>query len=164
MRYYVFCSNRNEFEVIGNIHNRMNRWFDYIEEILIPTNDVFIASKESMKHKSKKFSPYLMLRFTNKVNSAKSFASSLTRYGLSYCGVENIEPKNITVIKSTTPNESFNIGDRVKVVDGAFLDFCGNVKCVTGNTLIISVSIMGNQDEIELSINDVEIYTGEKEC
>jgi transcriptional antiterminator NusG len=143
---------------------------DQFGEILVPVEEV-IEMKSGQKNISeRKFFPSYMfvemkmtdeswhlVKNTNKVTGFVG-GTTMKPTPISVKEVENIRHQIQEGVEKPKPKVLFELGESVRVKEGPFTDFHGNVEDVSYNKskLKISVSIFGRTTTIEMDFNQVE--------
>jgi len=138
-----------------------------IEQILIPAEKVVELKAGKKKESSKKFYPgYILINMTLD-DEAWHLVSSTPRV-TGFVGGENPSPvpqEEIDVIvqqieegPATPAMAQFDMGDPVRIIDGAFANFNGFVDNIDPdhNKLRVMVTIFGRQTPVELNFMQVE--------
>lgn len=149
---------------------------DLIDKVLLPIENVSEVKKGQQKVVEKRLWPgYLLLKMNLTDESwmyVKNTAgvidflggdkpTSLTEYEVEEI-LRDLEDKKQTV----TQKHKFNVGDRVKITDGVFVNFMGTVTDVfhEKGRLSVLVSIFGRETRVDdLEFTQVEEVTGEIE-
>lgn len=149
---------------------------DLIDKVLLPIENVSEVKKGQQKVVEKRLWPgYLLLKMNLTDESwmyVKNTAgvidflggdkpTSLTEYEVEEI-LRDLEDKKQTV----TQKHKFNLGDRVKITDGVFVNFMGTVTDVfhEKGRLSVLVSIFGRETRVDdLEFTQVEEVTGEIE-
>lgn len=143
---------------------------DQFGEILVPVEEV-IEMKSGQKNISeRKFFPSYMfvememtdetwhlVKNTNKVTGFVG-GTTMRPTPISEKEVENILHQIQEGVEKPKPKVLFELGESVRVKEGPFTDFHGNVEDVSYNKskLKVSVSIFGRTTTIEMDFNQVE--------
>lgn len=138
-----------------------------IEQILIPAEKVVELKAGKKKESSKKFYPgYILINMTLD-DEAWHLVSSTPRV-TGFVGGENPSPvpqEEIDVIvqqieegPATPAMAQFDMGEPVRIIDGAFANFNGFVDNIDPdhNKLRVMVTIFGRQTPVELNFMQVE--------
>lgn len=139
---------------------------DYILEMLIPTqNKIKISKGKKLTQAEKIFPGYLLVKM---ILTDESWLAVRTTTGVtSFIGVGNkptpISEKEVEVIQKFMEQEApkykatFTIGEAVKIVDGPFTDFLGNIESIDQDRgkVKVLVSIFGRETPVELDFLQV---------
>ena len=145
---------------------------DQIGRIVVPTED-FIQMKDGKKSILKrKFLPsYILIQMALNKDSMHMVTSTpgvtsfvgpgKTPQPLDQAEMDRILGKTESHDTKVIPLMTFRIGDRVKVIDGPFLDFAGAIDDVNPekNKVKVMVSIFGRPTPVELDVLQVELIT-----
>ena len=149
---------------------------DFIDSVLLPTENVSEVKKGQQKVVEKRLWPgYLLIKMILNDDSwqyVKNTAgvidflggdkpTSLTDYEVQEI-LRDLEDKK----QKITQKHKFEIGDRVKIVDGVFVNFIGTVTDVFHDKgrLSVLVSIFGRETRVDdLEFSQVEEITDENE-
>lgn len=149
---------------------------DLIEKVLLPTENVSEVKKGQQKVVEKRLWPgYLLLKMSLTDDSwlyVKNTAGVIDFLGgdkptsLSESEVEEILRDLEDKKQKVTQKHKFNVGDRVKITDGVFVNFIGTVTDVfhEKGRLSVLVSIFGRETRVDdLEFSQVEEINEETE-
>jgi len=140
-----------------------------IEDILVPTEETIEVRDGKKRKKTRKFFPGYVLvkmelsddawhvvRNTPKVTGFVGTGSNPVP--LSAAEVARIVNQVSVAAEKPKPVLAFNVGDTVRIVDGPFNNFTGNVEEVNEDrsTLKVMVTIFGRATPVELEFLQVE--------
>ena len=140
-----------------------------IEDILVPTEEIVEIRDGKKKRKTRKFFPGYVLvkmemsddawhvvRNTPKVTGFVGTGSNPVP--LSEDEVARIVNQVSVAAEKPKPVMAFNVGETVRIVDGPFSNFTGNVEEVNADrsTLKVMVTIFGRATPVELEFLQVE--------
>lgn len=172
MRWYVVHTYSGfEYQVKSNLEQRIisQGLENDIAQVLVPTEPTVENRKGKATTVNRKFFPgyilvkmrltdesWLMVKNTPKVTGFVGSARKpppLTDEEVSHI-LQQIE----TGTSKPKPTSTFKVGDKVKVIDGPFLTFVGEVDEVNADRgkLKVMVSIFGRQTPVELDFTQVE--------
>ena len=139
---------------------------DYVLELLIPTQNRIKIAKGKKQTIAEKYLPGYML--VKMVLTDESWLVVRTTPGVtSFIGVGNrptpISEEEVNAIKKFMEQEApkykatFTVGEAVKIVDGPFADFLGNVESIDQDKgkVKVLVSIFGRETPVELDFLQV---------
>lgn len=141
-----------------------------IEEILLPTENVMEVKKGEQKVSEKRIWPgYLLIKMTlnddswqyiKNTNGVIDFLGGETPTSLSEHEVKEILHELEEKKKKVTQKHRFEVGDRVKISDGVFVNFIGTVSEVFHDKgrLSVMVSIFGRDTRVD----DLEFWQVEE--
>lgn len=149
---------------------------DLIEKVLLPIENVSEVKKGQQKVVEKRLWPgYLLIKMMLTDDSwlyVKNTAGVIDFLGgekptsLSEAEVEDIMQDLEDKKQKVTHKHKFNVGDRVKITDGVFVNFIGTVTDVfhEKGRLSVLVSIFGSETRVDdLEFTQVEEITEETE-
>lgn len=145
---------------------------NFVSEIVVPTEKVITQTANGKKTEKEKvlFSGYVFVRciLTGEVQNILAGTTNVINF---LCGRNSKKPEALrddeiaSMLgnldeKSATEDEanvSFKVGEAVKVIDGPFKDFDGEVEEVNNEKkkLIVWVKIFGRKTPLELNFNQV---------
>ncbi len=141
----------------------------FFDQIIVPTESVTEVRRGQKVSVERKFLPgYLLIRMimneqswhlvknTPKVNG---FLGAVSKpHPISEVEAQNILRQIVEGPVSSKSNVKFEIGESVKVIDGPFESFVGNVEEIDfeKQRLKVSVSIFGRSTPVELEYNQVD--------
>ncbi len=145
---------------------------DKIGEILVPTEDVVEIRDGKKVHTKRKFFPGYVLvhmemsdeawhvvRSTPKVTGfVGATGSGQKPVPLTREEVDRILNQVHVTKEKPKPKMDFRVGETVKIIDGAFVDFTGTVEEINEDraTLKVMVSIFGRATPVELEFHQVK--------
>lgn len=147
---------------------RQNNLTDLIEELLVPTEDVVEIRRGQKVHTERRFMPgYVLVKcdmtpevqhlITN-TNRVTGFLGSNNKpMPLRDSEVERIIGQVSDAAERPRPQITFQIGETVKVIDGPFESFSGQVEDIddANARLKVAVSIFGRATPVELEYAQV---------
>ena len=144
---------------------------DNFSEILVPTEDVVEVRRGRKVNSERKFFPgyvlvkmemtddaYHLVKNTPKVTGFLGAAGGTKPLPVSEREVQNIIGQVEEGVERPKPTIRFDIGENVKVIDGPFASFDGQVESVDEDNarLRVAVSIFGRPTPVDLEYNQVE--------
>ena len=144
---------------------------DCFSEILVPTEDVVEIRRGRKVNSERKFFPgyvlvkmemtddaYHLVKNTPKVTGFLGAAGGTKPLPVSEKEVQNIIGQVEEGVERPKPTIRFDIGETVKVIDGPFAGFEGQVESVDEDAarLRVAVSIFGRPTPVDLEYNQVE--------
>ena len=149
---------------------------DFIETILLPTENVSEVKNGKQKVLEKRLWPgYLIIKmkltdeswiFIKNVPGVIDFLGGEKPTALSENEVQELLSDLEDKKQKVTHKHKFNVGDRVKITDGVFVNFTGSVLSVFHDKgrLSVLVSIFGRETRVDdLEFTQVEEITEEAE-
>ncbi len=143
---------------------------ELIEEVLVPTENVMEVKQGQQKVSEKRLWPgYLLLRMTL-TDESYMYVKNTTGVidflgGDKACALSELEVQEIMQDlkqkkEQVTQKHAFEVGDRIKIVDGVFVNFIGDVLHVFADKgrLSVMVSIFGR----ETRVDDLEFWQVEE--
>lgn len=139
---------------------------DYIEEVLLPVENVLEVKQGQQKVSEKKLWPgYLLVKmalvddswmYIKNVNGVIDFLGGGKPVPLSDKEVDNILKELADKKDKLTQKHNFVVGDKVKIVDGVFVNFLGTVTEV--NYEKGRLSVMVTIFDRDTPVNDLEFW------
>ena len=144
---------------------------DCFSEILVPTEDVVEIRRGRKINSERKFFPgyvlakmemtdeaYHLVKNTPKVTGFLGAAGGTKPLPVSEREVQNIIGQVEEGVERPKPTIRFDIGETVKVIDGPFASFEGQVESVDEDNarLRVAVSIFGRPTPVDLEYSQVE--------
>ena len=144
---------------------------DHFSEILVPTEDVVEIRRGRKVNSERKFFPgyvlvrmeltdeaYHLVKNTPKVTGFLGAAGGTKPLPVSEREVQNIIGAVEEGVERPKPTIRFDIGETVKVIDGPFASFDGQVESVDEDAarLRVAVSIFGRPTPVDLEYSQVE--------
>ena len=169
--YIVQTYSSFEKKVANTIRENVlkNKIEDKIEEVLVPTHDVTEVKKGKRIQRQKKYFPgYVLVKMDmNKdlyhmIKNIQKVSGFLGQTGkpvpVSESDVEKIMGQIKDGVVQSKTGTTYEIGEKVQVIDGPFASFHGLVEEVDEerSRLKVSVSIFGRPTNVELEFNQVE--------
>jgi transcriptional antiterminator NusG len=144
---------------------------DHFSEILVPTEEVVEIRRGRKVNSERKFFPgyvlvkmemtddaYHLVKNTPKVTGFLGAAGGTKPLPVSEREVQQIVGQVEEGVERPKPTIRFDIGETVKVIDGPFASFDGQVESVDEEhaRLRVAVSIFGRPTPVDLEYNQVE--------
>ena len=142
---------------------------DKFEEIIVPTHDVTEVKRGKRIQRKKKYFPgYVLVKcemdndIYHMIKNIKRVSGFLGSKGIPVPVSDKEIEKILGQIKDGVAQPKsgieYNIGEKVKVVDGPFASFSGMVEDIDEekSRLKVSVSIFGRPTQVDLEYNQVE--------
>ena len=170
--YVVHAYSNFEHKVCKALEERIERlgMQEYFGELLVPTETVIEMRKGQKRQSERKFFPgYILVEM--EMNDASWHLVKETPKVLGFIGGTKEQPAAITkreadiILKRVQDGENapkpkilFNVGELVRVIDGPFADFNGEVEEVNyeKSRMRVAVSIFGRSTPVELEFGQVE--------
>ena len=175
--FVVHTLSGQEYKVRENMQKRMQieEMEDYIEEVLIPTEQVSEVKEGKKRETTRKFYPgYVLIKMAlydddNNLNEKTwSFTQDTTGI-IGFIGGDSpppLRPEEVAQIMNQieeksdkiTPKVDFEIGETLKINDGPFMNFNGEVEEIDPDhgRLKLMVSIFGRATPVDLEYWQVE--------
>jgi transcriptional antiterminator NusG len=172
--YSIQCRG-GELKAIENIKTiiEMNKMQDYVEEILVPTEDLLEVKKgEKIIKERSIYSGYVFIK-ANLTTELQSLIQSISKVSgfvgdgkkavsLSVADIDKVlnRMENRGEVK---PKYNFIEGDTVLITKGSFANFKGVVERydIENGMLELEVSIFGRKTPVEISFTQVEMVEDE---
>ena len=175
--YIVHAYSNFEKKVAEQLREQAGRQglADCFSEILVPTEDVVEIRRGRKVNAERKFFPgyvlvkmemtddaYHLVKNTPKVTGFLGAAGGTKPLPVSEREVQNIIGQVEEGVERPKPTIRFDIGETVKVIDGPFASFEGQVESVDEDNarLRVAVSIFGRPTPVDLEYNQVEKNAG----
>jgi len=170
--YVVHAYSGFEKSVMRNLTERIERaqMTDQFGQILVPVEEVVEIKGGQKSISERKFFPGYVLVEMNMTDETWHLVKSTPKV-TGFVGGSGNKPAPITKkevegilgqiqegVEKPKPKILFDVGESVRVKDGPFMDFHGNVEEVNyeKNKLRVSVSIFGRSTPVELDFGQVE--------
>ncbi|WP_339874050.1 transcription termination/antitermination protein NusG [uncultured Brevundimonas sp.] len=171
--YIIHAYSNFEKKVSQHIQDqaRQQGLTECFSEILVPTEDVVEIRRGRKINSERKFFPgyvlakmemtdeaYHLVKNTPKVTGFLGAAGGTKPLPVSEREVQNIIGQVEEGVERPKPTIRFDIGETVKVIDGPFASFEGQVESVDEDNarLRVAVSIFGRPTPVDLEYNQVE--------
>ncbi len=145
---------------------------DYVARVLIPTEKTYQIKNKKKVVKEKNFFPGYILVEAKLIGEVFHVLKDIPNV-ISFVGAERgkkpipLRPEEVKRILGfvdklsdgeEAPEETFYVGEQVKIIDGAFADFIGVVEEVNEEKkkLKVSVKIFGRKTPIDLNFHQIE--------
>ncbi|QQQ18667.1 transcription termination/antitermination protein NusG [Brevundimonas vitis] len=175
--YIVHAYSNFEKKVAEHLRDqaRQQGLADCFSEILVPTEDVVEIRRGRKVNAERKFFPgyvlvkmemtddaYHLVKNTPKVTGFLGAAGGTKPLPVSEREVQQIIGQVEEGVERPKPTIRFDIGETVKVIDGPFASFDGQVESVDEGAarLRVAVSIFGRPTPVDLEYNQVEKTAG----
>lgn len=170
--YVVHAFSNFEQKVVKALQERIERlgMEEYFGEVLVPTETVIEMRKGQKRQSERKFFPgYVLVEMD--MNDASWHLVKETNKVLGFIGGTKEKPAPITKKEADAilqrvhdgenapkPKILFDIGEVVRVIDGPFNDFNGEVEDINydKSKIRVAVSIFGRSTPVELGFGQVE--------
>lgn len=170
--YVVHAYSNYEHKVCLSMQERIDRlgMQEYFGELLVPTEKVIEMRKGQKRQSERKFFPgYILVEM--EMNDASWHLVKETPKVLGFIGGTKENPAPITKREADIilqrmedgenapqPKVLFDIGELIRVVDGPFADFNGEVEEINyeKSKIRVAVSIFGRSTPVELGFGQVE--------
>ncbi len=172
----VFSTQEKKAKKTLEEHLELKGMSDYIEQILLPTENVSEVKRGQQHIVEKRLWPgYLLVKmnltddswqYVKNTNGVISFLGGEKPTPLTDGEVEELLRDLADKKQKITQKHKFGIGDRVKITDGVFVNFLGTVIEVFHDKgrLSVMVSIFGRETRVDdLEFAQVEELTDETE-
>ncbi len=142
----------------------------FVEEVLLPVENVLEVKAGEQKVQEKRLWPgYLLIKmilnddswmYVKNTNGVIDFLGGGNPNPLTDHEVEQILSELAAKIGTVTQKQSFNVGDRVKIVDGVFVNFVGTVTEIHQDKGVVSVLV--SIFDRDTPVNDLEFWQVEE--
>ena len=140
---------------------------DSFGEIAIPTEKVIGAGKDPKRITERKFFPsYILIQMelNDRTWSLVKNVPKVTHFvgyrnkpeAVPNHEVERILNKAKEGAEKATKKAEFSVGDMVKVINGPFINFPGQIDEIKGNKYRVLINIFGRETPVELGPRDIE--------
>lgn len=167
---HVISTHENKVKNYIETEAPLSGFDEYIGRVVVPAEETIEMKDGKKKITSKKFLPSYVLIEMEMNNDAQYFVINVPGV-TSFVGPgrrpERLKQSEVDRIlgqidSSKTrevPEMKFNIGDKVKVIDGPFSDFSGTVEEVNPlkSKVKVTVSIFGRPTPVELDVLQIEM-------
>jgi transcriptional antiterminator NusG len=140
---------------------------EFFGEIAIPTEKVIGAGKDPKRITERKFFPGYILINMELNDTTWSIVKNIPKV-THFVGYRN-KPQAVPVqeverilnkakegAEKATKKAEFSVGDMVKVVNGPFINFPGQIDEIKGNKFRVMINIFGRETPVELGPGDIE--------
>ncbi len=177
--YVVHVLSGHEKKVKKNLDEQreLKGMSDLVEKVIVPIENVSEVKKGQQKIVEKKLWPgYILVKMTLNEDSWSYVANTPSVIGflggdkptaLSDREVDEVMKDLQEKRETVTERHKFQVGDRVKIVDGVFVNFLGTVTEVFHDKgrLSVTVSIFGRETRVDdLEFFQVETATDEEQA
>ncbi|MGM0470770.1 MAG: transcription termination/antitermination protein NusG [Bacillota bacterium] len=168
--YAIHTYSGREDKVKSNLEQRIKTtgMEEKIVKILIPSKDKIKAKGGKKEVEKEKFFPgYVLIRM--KMDDDSWYVVRNTPGVIGFAGASGSKPVPVTDAEVRTIKQEMGlsesevdidleVGDEVKVIDGPFEDFVGEIQeiDVDKGKLTVMVSMFGRQTPVELNFNQIE--------
>ena len=139
---------------------------DQIDEILLPTENVIEVKGGEQKISEKKLWPgYLLIKmafteeswmYVKNVNGVISFLGADKPVPLTEHEVNNILKELADKKDTITQKQVFSVGDKIKIIDGVFINFMGTITEVNNEKGLVNVMVA--IFDRDTPVNDLEFW------
>ena len=171
-RWYVLHAYSGyEKKVSENILEQANKLgvSQFIEEVSVPTQNVVEVKRGTRVNTERKFFPgYILIKMTlnddtlHIIKNTPKLSGFLGTQGkptpISNDEAKRISEQIIHSVEKPRPSINYEIGEQIKVIDGPFASFNGNIEQINEEKakLKVAVSIFGRSTPVELEYTQVE--------
>jgi len=172
MHWYVLhalAGHENKVKIYIESQAPLSGLGDQIGQVVVPTEDTIEMKDGKKKTTKRKFLPsYVLIEmeltsdsqyFVNSVPGVTSFVGPGRKpERLKQVEIDRILGQISSSKEREVPAMKFNVGDKIKVIDGPFTDFSGNVEEVNPlkSKVKVTVSIFGRPTPVELDVLQIE--------
>jgi len=170
--YVVHAYSGYEQQVVRSLEERINRFQmqDVFGEVLVPKETVVEMKKGQKRRSERKFFPGYVLVQMEMNDETWHLVKSVPKV-LGFIGGTAEKPAPITEHEANAilqriqegedkpqPKTLFDVGEMIRVIDGPFADFNGEVEEVNyeKSRMRVAVSIFGRSTPVELEFGQVE--------
>ena len=142
---------------------------DYIEEVSVPTQNIVEVKRGVRVNSERKIFPgYILIKMTlnedtwHIIKNTPKLSGFLGNKGkpipISNAEAKRISEQVIDGVEKSRPAVMYDIGEQVKVIDGPFASFNGEVEKIDEEKakLRVAVSIFGRSTPVDLEYSQVE--------
>ena len=171
-RWYVLHAYSGyEKKVADNIREQSNKLgiSKFIEEISIPTQNIVEVKRGTRVNTERKFFPgYILIKMVlnddtlHVIKNTPKLSGFLGTKGkptpISNAEANRITEQVIEGVENPRPSVIYEIGEQIKVIDGPFASFNGQIEQIDEEKarLRVAVSIFGRPTPVELEYSQVE--------
>ena len=169
--YVVHAYSGYEKKVMNALRERISLagMEDYFDEVLVPTEEVLEMRSGQKRKSERKFFPGYVLVHMDLNDDTWHFVKSQPRVS-GFLGskgkpipISNAEAKRISQqvvdgVEKAMPAVMYDVGEQVKVIDGPFASFNGEIERIDEEKarLRVAVSIFGRSTPVDLEYSQVE--------
>jgi transcriptional antiterminator NusG len=141
----------------------------FIEEVLVPTQSIVEVKRGTRINTERKFFPgYILIKMVlnddtlHIIKNTPKLSGFLGTQGkptpISNHEAERITEQMIEGVEKPRPSIDYEIGEQIKVIDGPFASFNGEIETIDEEKarLKVAVSIFGRPTPVELEYSQVE--------
>lgn len=141
----------------------------FIEEVLVPTQSIVEVKRGTRINTERKFFPgYILIKMVlnddtlHIIKNTPKLSGFLGTQGkptpISNLEAERITEQMIEGVEKPRPSIVYEIGEQIKVIDGPFASFNGEIETIDEEKarLKVAVSIFGRPTPVELEYSQVE--------
>ena len=172
VRWYVLHAYSGyEKKVAENIVEQSNKLgiSQFIEEVSVPTQNIVEVRRGARVNKERNFFPgYILIKMVlnddtlHIIKNTPKLSGFLGTKGkpipISNAEAKRISQQVVDGIEKSMPAVMYDIGEQVKVIDGPFASFNGDIESIDEekSRLRVAVSIFGRSTPVDLEYSQVE--------